>query len=432
MLSYDAENRLVGVKKNDVSIASFVYNGDGARVKGVITETQTTTTLFVGGYFEWTGSKSTMMRYYTAGGTRLALRVGDGTGSSGLSYVFGDHLGSTSVTYRISDTLTTRQLYKAWGEPSYASASLPTKYTYTGQYTHMDDLATGGVTEGFGLMFYNARWYDPSLGRWNQPDTIVPEASQGVQAWDRYAYVSNSPSVYSDPTGHCVFGVDTAVCIELMIHLVAHVLVTDLADGSFDTPSQVSYSASTTANVLTGNPFGSYRDPTLAGQISGGGTPNLNNWLVGTMTANAAGPIAATLNNANSGGLDDKYAAYLGWAAMVKGGAPWDFKNDLSGIDSVVLGSSAVPMDMVANIHYGFVGSAGGFSSGELLAGAGVAQIAGGTSSLSYWNSNFDDPRDQLAIWIGIMLYKKYGLDLTVDQFIQTLDQNNGDQQSPQ
>ena len=58
----------MGVKKNNVSIASFVYNGDGTRVKGVISETQTTTTLFVGGYFEWTGSKSTMMRYYTAGG----------------------------------------------------------------------------------------------------------------------------------------------------------------------------------------------------------------------------------------------------------------------------------------------------------------------------------------------------------------------------
>ena len=107
VLSYDAENRLVGVKKNDVSIASFVYNGDGSRVKGVITETQTTTTLFVGGYFEWTGSKSTMMRYYTAGGTTPRLAWGDGTGGGGLSYLFGDHLGSTSVTYRISGTLTT-------------------------------------------------------------------------------------------------------------------------------------------------------------------------------------------------------------------------------------------------------------------------------------------------------------------------------------
>jgi RHS repeat-associated protein len=44
-----------------------------------------------------------------------------------------------------------------------------------------------------GLLFYGARWYDPYLNRWTQPDTIVPEASQGTQAWDRYAYVNNNP-----------------------------------------------------------------------------------------------------------------------------------------------------------------------------------------------------------------------------------------------
>ncbi|GIK10548.1 MAG TPA: hypothetical protein PKC99_18690 [Anaerolineales bacterium] len=31
-LSYDAENRLVEVKKNDVTISQFTYDGDGARV----------------------------------------------------------------------------------------------------------------------------------------------------------------------------------------------------------------------------------------------------------------------------------------------------------------------------------------------------------------------------------------------------------------
>lgn len=41
-----------------------------------------------------------------------------------------------------------------------------------------------------------------SLNRWAQPDSIVPLATQGTQAWDRYAYVSNNPLRYTDPSGH--------------------------------------------------------------------------------------------------------------------------------------------------------------------------------------------------------------------------------------
>jgi RHS repeat-associated protein len=67
----------------------------------------------------------------------------------------------------------------------------------------MDDPSTSGVTEGFGLMFYNARWYDPALGRFAQADTIIPQ-HQGVQAWDRFAYTNNNPVRYTDPTGHCI------------------------------------------------------------------------------------------------------------------------------------------------------------------------------------------------------------------------------------
>jgi RHS repeat-associated protein len=96
------------------------------------------------------------------------------------------------VSYRASDGQTTRQLYKPWGEPRYASGSLPTDYTYTGQYSHVSD---------FGLLFYNARWYDPALGRFTQPDTVVPSGPQG---YDRYAYTSNNPVRYVDPTGHFV------------------------------------------------------------------------------------------------------------------------------------------------------------------------------------------------------------------------------------
>ena len=63
----------------------------------------------------------------------------------------------------------------------------------------MDDPVTSGVTEGFGLMFYNARWYDPAIGRFAQADTMIPG---GVQGLDRYAYTNNNPIKYVDPTGH--------------------------------------------------------------------------------------------------------------------------------------------------------------------------------------------------------------------------------------
>ncbi len=76
-----------------------------------------------------------------------------------------------------------------------------TKYTYTGQFSYMDDPTTSGVTEGFGLMYYGARMYDPALGRFTSADTIIP-STQGVQGWDRYAYVNNNPIRYNDPTGH--------------------------------------------------------------------------------------------------------------------------------------------------------------------------------------------------------------------------------------
>jgi RHS repeat-associated protein len=61
---------------------------------------------------------------------------------------------------------------------------------FTGQYSHAAD---------FGLLFYNARWYDVSLGRFAQADSIVPP---GVQGLDRYSYTNNNPVRYTDPSGH--------------------------------------------------------------------------------------------------------------------------------------------------------------------------------------------------------------------------------------
>ncbi|MBC7228458.1 MAG: RHS repeat-associated core domain-containing protein [Thermoflexales bacterium] len=52
-----------------------------------------------------------------------------------------------------------------------------------------------------GLYDYKARFYDPVLGRFLQPDPIVPEPGN-PQALNRYGYVYNNPLRLIDRTGH--------------------------------------------------------------------------------------------------------------------------------------------------------------------------------------------------------------------------------------
>jgi hypothetical protein len=50
-------------------------------------------------------------------------------------------------------------------------------------------------------MDYKARFFDVSLGRFLQPDSIVPGLGN-PQNLNRYSYVGNSPTNFADPTGH--------------------------------------------------------------------------------------------------------------------------------------------------------------------------------------------------------------------------------------
>ncbi len=89
---------------------------------------------------------SSLTKYYTFAGRRVALRTGfAGTGGE-VYYLHSDHLGSTvKVT---SDSTPYGELrYKAWGETRYTYGTTPTAYKFTGQREE----AT------IGLYFYNAR-----------------------------------------------------------------------------------------------------------------------------------------------------------------------------------------------------------------------------------------------------------------------------------
>jgi len=81
--------------------------------------------------------------------------------------------------------------YYPWGGVRYAYGTTPTDYRFTGQQE----------VSYINLYWYNSRLYDPALGRWIQPDSIIPDPNNPLD-WDRYSYVRNSPIKYTDPSGH--------------------------------------------------------------------------------------------------------------------------------------------------------------------------------------------------------------------------------------
>jgi RHS repeat-associated protein len=123
----------------------------------------------------------------TAGGQRIALRK-----AGVLRYLFNDHLGSTSVTSDAAGNSVAELRYRAFGQTRFALGSTPTSLRFTGQMQAPE----------LGLYWYGTRLYDPALGRWIQPDSVVPDKGN-PQGLDRYAYVANSPVTRTDVSGHC-------------------------------------------------------------------------------------------------------------------------------------------------------------------------------------------------------------------------------------
>ena len=93
--------------------------------------------------------------------------------------------------WNVGSTWFSELRYSAFGETRYSSGITATDYRYTGQLQQAD----------INLYYYNARFYDPALGRFVQSDTIVPQPGS-IKGYDRYAYVNNNPLKYTDPSGH--------------------------------------------------------------------------------------------------------------------------------------------------------------------------------------------------------------------------------------
>ncbi len=174
-LTYDTQNRLVGISGAGPDLDAL-YDAHGVRVKRTL---GSDVTYYLTDGYETDGASSDTV-HHTIGGTNVGATV-NGVLHVGAS----DHLGSGNFT-RSESGAAARNRYQPYGQRRGASANtLPTDITFTGQ---TDDRGTG-------LIDYNARHYDPIVGRFIMADPVLGGP-------DRYTYVQGRPTILTDPSGH--------------------------------------------------------------------------------------------------------------------------------------------------------------------------------------------------------------------------------------
>ncbi|WP_165352873.1 RHS repeat-associated core domain-containing protein [Loktanella sp. IMCC34160] len=196
-MSYDGENRPLMVEtsvENGGIRTEYVYGADGSRLKLIdaVGTGNEATTLYLGvlevrGF----GSGADTIVAYPHSDLRI---VGNDT-----SYLHRDQLASVQVISNGAGQRATRRQYRPFGEISWEVIEQVTADEAHGFIGERFD-------EGAGLQYLNARYYDPELGLFLQPDWFeVTKAGVGT---NRYAYSFNDPVNARDPGGNEADGDD--------------------------------------------------------------------------------------------------------------------------------------------------------------------------------------------------------------------------------
>ncbi len=180
--TWDYDGRMTGATIGAVT-SSYSYDADGTRIGKTVGAVATT--------FVWDresglplmiddGSERTV---YADGG--YVARVG----GSGSQFALGDALGSTRLETNGSGTVSSTASYDVFGAGR-TSTGIPGALGFTGEYFDQES----------GWTFLRTRSLDPVVGRFPSVDPVVP-GGPGSNGWNLYAYVTNAPTRYVDPTG---------------------------------------------------------------------------------------------------------------------------------------------------------------------------------------------------------------------------------------
>ena len=196
--SYDAENRLVSVSSNGITIVANEYDHKGRRIRKT-TPLAVTTFLYDGWNLihehEVIGSVTNETFYYWGKDISGTLQGAGGIG--GLLYlkrngtIYIPHCDAYGNIVRYSDTVgnvVASYTYGAFGNILSASGSLADKFRFLFSTKYHDPEA--------GLFYYIGRYYSTTLMRWLTRDPIEEDGGENI-----YEFCRNAPLLYVDIQG---------------------------------------------------------------------------------------------------------------------------------------------------------------------------------------------------------------------------------------
>ena len=189
-LGYDAENRQTSFSFSGKT-GTYVYDGDGHRIKRVSTGIGGSTALFVYDAFD-----------------RLAAEYAPTapSGAAQTEYRTADHLGSTRVVTDGTQAVVARRDFYPFGGRIENTWGGRTQIAAYAEDPGFQQRFTGKErdTES-NLDYFLARYYASSLGRFNSVDPGNAGAvREDPQTWNGYGYVRGNPLALVDPTGRLI------------------------------------------------------------------------------------------------------------------------------------------------------------------------------------------------------------------------------------
>jgi RHS repeat-associated protein len=184
MYLYDKEDNLTEIRENGVTIATFEYDALGNRRMAIRNGVETRYVLDLVGMADVlaeTDANNNVTNYYIHGMGLIARVKPDGT----IHYYHGDFRGSVVAMTNASQVVTHKYQYDTDGNVTNSQEADFNPFRYVG--------LAGIMYETADLTYMRARYYDPTIGRFNSTDPI----------WSAnlYPYANGNPVMNIDANG---------------------------------------------------------------------------------------------------------------------------------------------------------------------------------------------------------------------------------------